>query len=140
MPDDDLQADLNHSARMKLVRDYLSKLEADKEADRTARNLAAKEAEFKRFERRYEWTRSYYVWFCGRPRDEQEAIMNHERVKLSRKKKRGGKAARAYERLDNLTEAEKADRKRNQDRESYLRKKAAKAEQENAQIIARAIF
>lgn len=122
--------------RRKLTQGYCEKLTADKEVESAERRRAAQEAEFKRYERRYGWTRAYYVWFCNRPRDEQTAILARERQELRRRKKRGGKDARSYQRR---TPEEQAERKRKRDRERYHRKKAEKEAQEQAEIAARAI-
>lgn len=129
----------SHAMHVKIAREFIQNLAAQKQAEREQKHLEAEEARFKRYERRYGWTRTYYIWFCHQPPDIQKEIDNKERQALHRKNRRGGKPAREWQSLDGLSDAEKADRLRQQKRESYQRKQAEKMAQEQAEIAARAI-
>lgn len=120
------------AARRKMIGDYLEKLDADREAEKARRREAAAQAEFRRYEKRYNWTWAYYVWFINRPRDEREAILNNERVKLHRDNRRGRKPAREY--VKHSTPEDRAAHRKKKERERYLRRKGKAADEEQAEL------
>lgn len=120
------------AVRRKMIDDCCEKLEADREAEKARRREAATQAEFRRYEKRYNWTWAYYVWFINRPRDEQEAILNNERVKLHRMKKRGGEPAREY--VKHATPEEREAHRKKKERERYLRRTGKAAAEEQAEL------
>lgn len=120
------------AVRRKMIDECREKLDADREAEKARKREAATQAEFRRYEKRYNWTWAYYVWFINRPRDEQEAILNNERVKLHRTKKRGGEPAREY--VKHATPEERAERRKKKERERYLRRTGKAAAEEQAEL------
>ncbi|MFC3058821.1 hypothetical protein [Paenirhodobacter populi] len=110
-----------------IARQYLEKLAVEKEAAREVKRLAADEAKFRNYKARYGWSRDDYTQFCAQPPDVQGAILSAERSKRYRTKKRDGKPARAWE---HRSAEDRAEQKRQRERERYQFKKAAKITKE----------